>query len=112
MVHQMLHEHGRVLGCHIRNGRITTRPYTGSLELGQVLGDGIIKLKTPHFVEHHRCDRRYGLGHGVNAHNGLGSEHFALFLVRKTRALLIGDLASSGHQGTRPRQLSFPHLKL
>ncbi len=63
-------------------------------ELGQELGDGVVEEEVPFFQEHHDRDGRDGLGHRVDAEDGIVGHRLTGFAVPVAPRLNVGDLAS------------------
>ena len=80
------------------------------LEGGKHAIDGIVELKEPAFVQHHKRDAHDGLGHGVNSEEGIGFHRLALFHIPLPVAAVVGDPAPTGNEHLPPRQAPIIHV--
>ena len=76
------------------------------LELGQHLGNRVVKLEAAFLVQHHDGNRRQRLSHRVDPDDGIGVHRGAAGDVGLADRLEVGDLATP-HDGSRTsRQLA------
>ncbi len=75
-------------------------------EAGNVAMHGLVELKMAVFIQHHQRDARDGLGHRVDAEDGIFMHVLVGFDVHLPLAFEVGYLPLSGDNCDRAGQLS------
>ena len=97
-------------GDRLRVFRVAPDENGHVLEGGKHAIDRIVELKEPAFVQHHERDAHDGLGHGVNAEEGIGFYRLSPFQIPLPVAAVVGDPAPTGNEHLPPWQAPIIHI--